>query len=54
MSEDYIDCLELNLTPPKDSQYWVASFVERFVKENISLIDTNCLDYLRENTIMQF
>lgn len=54
MSEDYIDCLELNLTPPKDSQYWVASFVERFVKENISLIDTNCLDYLRENTMIQF
>jgi len=54
MSEDYIDCLDLNISPPKNSQYWVALFVERFVKENISLIDTNCLDYLRENTMMQF
>lgn len=54
MSEDYIDCLDLNISPPKNSQYWVAPFVERFVKENISLIDTNCLDYLRENTMMQF
>lgn len=54
MSEDYIDCLDFNIRPPKNSQYWVASFVERFVKENISLIDMNCLDYLRENTVMQF
>lgn len=54
MSEDYIDCLELHTSPPENSQYWVAPFVERFIKENISLIDTNCLDYLRENTTMQF
>lgn len=54
MSEDYIDCLELNTSPPENSQYWVAPFVEFFVKENISLIDANCLDYLRENTMMQF
>jgi len=54
MSVDYIDCLELNISPPENSQYWVAPFVERFVRENISLIDANCLDYLRENTMMQF
>ena len=54
MSEDYIDYLDLNERPPDGSQYWVAPFVEQFVKENISLIDANCLDYLRENTLMQF
>lgn len=54
MSEDYIDCLELHTNPPENSQYWVAPFVEHFIKENISLIDTNCLNYLRENTMMQF
>lgn len=54
MSEEYIDCLDLNINPPQSSQYWVAPFVENFVKENISIIDTNCLDYLRENTMMQF
>lgn len=54
MSEDYIDYLEFNTSPPYNSQYWVAPFVEQFVKENISLIDANCLDYLRENTMMQF
>lgn len=53
MSVDYIDYLECNETPPEDSQYWVAPFVERFVKDNISLIDSNCLEYLRENTTMQ-
>lgn len=54
MSEDYIDYLDFNTTPPENSQYWVAPFVEHFVKENISLIDANCLEYLRENTMMQF
>ena len=54
MSEDYIDYLDFNERPPDGSQYWVAPFVEQFVKENISLIDANCLDYLRENTLMQF
>ena len=54
MSEDYIDYLDFIERPPDGSQYWVAPFVEQFVKENISLIDANCLDYLRENTLMQF
>lgn len=54
MAEDYIDYLDVGVTPPEDSQYWVANFVEKFVKENISLIDKNCLDYLRKNTIMKF
>lgn len=53
MSVDYIDYLDCNETPPADSLYWVAPFVERFVKQNISLIDPNCLEYLRENTEMQ-
>lgn len=54
MSTDYIDCLDLHISPPEDSQYWVAPFVERFIKENIAYIDANCLDYLRGNTQMQF
>lgn len=54
MAEDYIDYLDLDDIPPENSQYWVAPFVEHFVQENISLVDANCLDYLRENTMMQF
>lgn len=53
MSETYIDYLDCNMTPPEDSQYWVDGHVEHFVKENISLIDENCLAYLREKTMMQ-
>ena len=53
MGEDYIDYLDCNETPPENSQYWVAPFIERFVKQHISLIDSNCLEYLRENTTMQ-
>ncbi len=54
MSTDYIDYLEFKEIPPKGSQYWVAPFVENFFVKNIDLINENCMDYLRENTIMQF
>lgn len=53
MSEDYMDYLDFNDIPPKESEYWVATFVEDFVKKNISIIDKNCLHYLRQNTKMQ-
>lgn len=54
MSTDYIDYLEGNDIPPEGAQYWVAPFVDQFVKENISLIDQNCLNYLREKTHLEF
>lgn len=54
MTDTYIDYLDFGETPPKDSQYWVAPFVERFVKDNIRLIDKSCLDYLKDYTFMQF
>lgn len=53
MCEDYINYLDCGETPPENSQYWVAPFIEHFVKQHISLIDLNCLEYLRENTEMQ-
>lgn len=54
MSEDFCDHLDFNETPPEDSQYWVAPFIDQFIKNNISLIDANCLNYLKANTVMQF
>lgn len=54
MADDYIDYLDFGETPPKDSQYWVAPFVERFVKDNITLIDKSCFDYLKDYSAMQF
>ena len=46
MAEDYVDCLDVNAVPPENSQYWIAPFVESFMKKNIALIDKNCFDYL--------
>ena len=54
MSTDYVDCLDCNMTPPEGSQYWVAPFVATFFKDNLTLINKNCIDYLRENTPMIF
>lgn len=54
MSTDYVNCLDLNIDPPYGSEYWVASFIEKFFNDNLNLIDKNCIDYLRENTPMQF
>ena len=54
MADDYIDYLDFGETPPKGSQYWVAPFVERFVKDNITLIDKSCFDYLKDYSAMQF
>ena len=54
MSTDYVDCLDCNTTPPEGSQYWVAPFVATFFKDNLTLINKNCIDYLRENTPMIF
>lgn len=38
MSSDYVDYLDLGMTPPEDSQYWVASFIQetfdKWVKPN--------------------
>lgn len=53
-SEDYGDYIECGKTPPKDSQYWIAPFIAQFIEENISLIDQQCLQYLKENTQMQY
>ena len=54
MSTDYIDYLDCGDTPPEDSQYWVAPFVEHFISNNINLIDENCYAYLVGNTSMKF
>ena len=52
MSNDYIDYLEFNETPIEGSQYWIAPFAEKFIKDNLELIDDNCYQYLKDNTSM--
>ena len=52
-ASDYVDYLECGCTPIEGSQYWVAPFIEQFIKENITLIDEACYSYLKENTCME-
>ncbi len=54
MSTDYTDFLDMRETPPEGSQYWVAPFVTDFFKSNLDLIDKSCIEYLKENTFMDF
>ena len=42
------------MTPPEGSQYWVAPFITEFFRNNIELIDESCLEYLKDNTTMEF
>lgn len=53
MAEDYTDYLDCQETPPEGSEYWVAPFIQRFIHENISMIDENCIDYLKEHSEME-
>ena len=54
MSTDYIDYLDCGMMPPNGSQYWVAPFVTDFFKNNAILIDENCMNFLRDNSFMEF
>lgn len=54
MSTDYTDYLETGQHPLDGSQYFVAPFVEQYLKDHLSLIDPGCYRYLQENTTMKF
>lgn len=54
MSMDHIDYSEEGQNPPDGSQYFVAPFVEQYLKKHLSLIDPGCYRYLQENTTMKF
>ena len=54
MSTDYTDYLEAGQHPLDGNQYFVAPFVEQYLKDHLSLIDPGCYRYLQENTTMKF
>ena len=54
MASDYIDCLENEQEPPLDSQYWVASYIQRYFYEKKDLLGKDCIEYLQEETGMNF
>ncbi len=52
MSSDYVDFLDFGMTPPENSQYWVAPFIASFITKNANLLDDNALQYFQESTFM--
>ncbi|QZN78512.1 hypothetical protein [Paenibacillus sp. DR312] len=53
MSIDHIMFLDLNITPPEDSQYWVASFIQEFFDEHLTQYNPELKIFLKENTYME-
>ena len=49
-STDYIDCLDLGLTPAEDSQYLIAPFVQEFIDEYINKINPDLKTFLKHHT----
>lgn len=48
-STDYIDHLECGLTPPDDSQYLIASFIQEFIDDYINKINPELKVFLKNN-----
>lgn len=54
MSDDYIDALDFEGNKVEGTQYYVAPFINEFMNKNKSLLDENCIEYLKEKTGMLF
>lgn len=52
-SSDYVDHLEANMPPPKDSQYWVAPYVQAFFDKIIRHRRADVADWIVKKTPMQ-
>ena len=53
MSSDYVDCLEIGITPEENSQYWVAPFVQEMFDKLINTKRPDVAEEIRRNTSMQ-
>lgn len=52
-SSDHLDALEHGFTPEKDSQYWVADFIQAIFSEVISVKRPDIAELIKKNTFMQ-
>ena len=52
MSTDYVDHLDLGMTPPADSQYWVASFIQNTFDKWIKPHRPDIAKVILSNTMM--
>jgi hypothetical protein len=53
MSSDYIDYLDMGMTPPKNSQYWVATLIQEIFDEIIKQYRPDLADELKKSTYME-
>ncbi|MGI2036943.1 hypothetical protein ACRN9Z_02540 [Shewanella frigidimarina] len=53
MSSDYVDHLEVGMTPPEGSQYWVALFIQDMLSKVLFLERPDVFDLLISQTSME-
>lgn len=52
MASDYIDYLEVSMTPPEGSQYWVAPFIQDFIDCHIGSHSIELKKFIQSNIYM--
>lgn len=53
MSTDYIDHLEMNMSPPEGSQYEVAPVVQNFINTYLKSYNNELVSFIKETSIMK-
>jgi hypothetical protein len=53
MSSDYIDCLDIGVTPEENSQYFVAGFIQKAFDEIIKVKRPDIAEEIKRNTQME-
>lgn len=53
MSTDYIDHLEMNISPPEGSQYEVAPIVQDFINTYLKSYNNELVSFIKETSIMK-
>jgi hypothetical protein len=53
MSSDYVDYLDMGMTPEEDSQYWVAAFVQDAFDKYVKVYRPDIANELKAKTLMK-
>ena len=53
MSTDYIDNLDMGMTPEEDSQYWVAPFIQEIFDKWIKPKRKDIADEIKSKSLMK-
>jgi hypothetical protein len=52
-SSDYVDCLDMNMTPPENSQYWVIPKIQETFEKLVKIKNPNLAKFLKANSSME-